>query len=153
KMAGMTAAAAFLIVLLGFAYWEFRSRRIDTPDEVVTGLGIRLVGALPDWTRRSPYRLIGSSVSREVYWQNMLTESVDATRTMLLHMARNESLQMVMITSAVGGEGKTSLASHLAASLARAGRRTLLLDTDMRNPSAHRLFDMPLEPGMAEILR
>ena len=39
---------------------------------------------------------------------------------MLLHVAKTELLQVVMVTSAVSGEGKTSLASHLAASLARA---------------------------------
>jgi succinoglycan biosynthesis transport protein ExoP len=41
----------------------------------------------------------------------------------------------------------------LAASLARAGRRTLLVDADIRNPGVHRVFDMPLEPGLSELLR
>jgi capsular exopolysaccharide synthesis family protein len=41
----------------------------------------------------------------------------------------------------------------LAASLARAGRRTLLLDSDLRNPSLHRLFDMTRGPGLSEVLR
>src|SRR5207247_1833903 len=49
--------------------------------------------------------------------------------------------------------GKTSLASQLAASLARAWRKTLLVDGDLRNPAAHRLFDLPLEPGLSEVLR
>jgi capsular exopolysaccharide synthesis family protein len=58
-----------------------------------------------------------------------------------------------MITSAVAGEGKTSLATQLASSLARAGRRTLLIDCDLRNPALHRLFDLPEAPGCCEILR
>src|SRR5205823_3503140 len=57
------------------------------------------------------------------------------------------------VTSAVAGEGKTSLSCHLAASLARAGRRTLLLDCDLRKPSAHRLFRIPEQPGFSELLR
>jgi capsular exopolysaccharide synthesis family protein len=58
-----------------------------------------------------------------------------------------------MVTSAVGGEGKTSLASQLAASLARGWKKTLLIDGDLRNPAAHRLFNVPLDPGFSEVLR
>src|SRR5262249_35736251 len=67
--------------------------------------------------------------------------------------AHREKLQIVMITSALAGEGKTSLASHLSASLARAGRRTLLVDSDLRNPTLHRLFDRNRTPGLSELLR
>jgi capsular exopolysaccharide synthesis family protein len=86
-------------------------------------------------------------------WHNVFLESVDAIRTMLLHMARTDSLRVVMVTSAVGGEGKTSLSSHLATSLARAGRKTLLVDCDLRKPSLHRVFDLPDEAGFCEALR
>jgi len=65
-----------------------------------------------------------------------MNEAVDAIRTMLLHQARADGLQVVMITSAIGGEGKTSVASQLAASLARAWRKTLLVDGDLRSPAA-----------------
>jgi capsular exopolysaccharide synthesis family protein len=57
-----------------------------------------------------------------------------------------------MVTSAVSGEGKTTLASHLAGSLARAGRRTLLVDCDLRRPSAHQLFEVASHPGLSEVL-
>src|SRR5262249_16799456 len=59
----------------------------------------------------------------------------------------------LMVTSALKGEGKTSLACHLATSLARAGRCTLLLDCDFRSPSAHHVLDAPLMPGLCELLR
>jgi capsular exopolysaccharide synthesis family protein len=100
---------------------------------------------LSAWLRRGD----GNSACSE----SLLTESVDSARTMLLHAARQEKLQVVMITSAMAGEGKTSLASHLAASLARAGRRTLLMDSDLRNPTLHRLFDRSRAPGLSELLR
>jgi capsular exopolysaccharide synthesis family protein len=58
-----------------------------------------------------------------------------------------------MVASALKGEGKTSLASHLATSLARARRRTLLIDCDLRSPAIHRMFDVLSEPGVCEILR
>jgi polysaccharide biosynthesis transport protein len=58
-----------------------------------------------------------------------------------------------MVTSAGVGEGKTSLASQLAASLARGWRKTLLIDGDIRRPAAHTLFKALLEPGLCEVLR
>ena len=82
-----------------------------------------------------------------------MIESMDGIRTRLLHAGRSETLRVVMVGSAVSGEGKTTLASHLAASLARGGRRTLLVDGDLRNPAVHKLFDMADGPGFSELLR
>jgi len=58
-----------------------------------------------------------------------------------------------VVTSAVNHEGKTSVAAQLAVSIARAsGELTLLIDGDMRSPDVHNVFDIPLEPGLAEVL-
>jgi capsular exopolysaccharide synthesis family protein len=151
-MAGGAGCAALGMVLLAFAYWEFRLRRINTVEDVVYGLGWRLVGQLPALPERARGGLLRKQ-SDPRYWQSLMTESVDATRTMILHAARVEGIRTVMVTSAVSGEGKTSLSCHLACSLARAGRKTLLLDCDLRNPAAHRLFELPGEPGLCEVLR
>src|SRR5262249_8290058 len=78
---------------------------------------------------------------------------VDRTRTRLLHVARTGNARVLLITSAAPGEGKTMTACHLAASLARAGRRTLLVDGDLRRPVVHGVFDIPASPGLAELLR
>jgi capsular exopolysaccharide synthesis family protein len=154
KRAGTSGAAGLGglgLVILAIAFLEFRSRKIDSTDEVVYGLGMPLVGTLPSMPSRSR-RLVGTN-GAAVRWKGMLTESVDAVRTLLLHAAHNDGLRVVMVTSAVGGEGKTSLSCHLAASLARSGRKTLLVDGDMRNPSCHRMFEVELESGLSELLR
>lgn len=146
------AIGALALVLLAFAWFEFQSRKVHSTEEVVHGLGLNLVGTVPDASPRSwlPWSWNGGNA---VYTQSMLTESVDAARMQLLHVARQENLQIVMITSALAGEGKTSLASHLAASLARSGRRTILVDSDLRNPTLHRLFERSRAPGLSELLR
>jgi capsular exopolysaccharide synthesis family protein len=61
-------------------------------------------------------------------------------------------MQVVMVTSATQGEGKTSISSQLATSMATAGMRTLIVDCDLRNPSIHKLFDLGLTSGVSEIL-
>ena len=107
--------------------------------------------ALPHAARRVPRRLLGGG-TRDAYLDLLLTESIDATRTMVLHLARAESVQVVMVTSATAGEGKTSLSTHLAASMARIGLKTLLIDGDLRNPTAHRLFEINNDSGLCELL-
>jgi capsular exopolysaccharide synthesis family protein len=151
-MCGGAGGSVLGFILLAFAYWEFRARRISNVEDVVYGLGWRLVGQLPALPERSRGGLLRRHADPR-YWQSLMTESVDATRTMILHAARVEGIRTVMVTSAVSGEGKTSLSCHLSCSLARAGRKTLLLDCDLRNPAAHRLFELPGEPGLCEVLR
>ena len=152
KGGGGAALAGFLFAILGVSYWEFRARRVDAVAEVVDGLGFRLVGTLPAMPRRARPSAEEATLP-ERRWRNRLVESVDAMRAVLLHASRADGLQVVMVTSAIKGEGKTSLACHLATSLARAGRRTLLVDGDLRSPSCHRLYGLPNVPGLCELLR
>ena len=53
----------------------------------------------------------------------------------------------------MAGEGKTTLATQLAMSLARHLRRTVLVDFDLRRPALDGVFGVPLEPGVCEALR
>src|SRR5205085_3543252 len=79
-------------------------------------------------------------------WNRLLIESIDSVRTMLLQGRPAGKSSLLLIASACSGEGKTTLAGHLAASLARAGCRTLLVDCDLRSPAPHRLFRLEHTP-------
>jgi capsular exopolysaccharide synthesis family protein len=153
KMAALAGLAMCGLGVVGVGWREYRCRKVYAVDDVVRGLGMSLVGTLPalPTTARRPRLATGTADDR--HWQALLAEAVDAIRTQLLHAAQRDSLRVVMVSSALGGEGKTSLASHLAASLARAGRKTLLIDGDLRNPGLNRQFHVPLEPGFGEVLR
>jgi polysaccharide biosynthesis transport protein len=153
KLAGAGGLGAFGLVLFGVALLEFRSRKVNGAEEVVQCLNLPLVGIMPQLPAYARRPVQGTATGRDLHWQSVITESVDAIRTQLLHAARTDAVTIVMVTSPAGGEGKTSLASQLAASLARSWRKTLLVDGDLRNPAAHRLFEMPLEPGFSEVLR
>jgi capsular exopolysaccharide synthesis family protein len=146
SITGMGGAATFAMACFGIAYLEFRNRRLNGPSQVDEGLGIRVVGTLP-----------ALSVSRALDPNHpvvaQLTESIDSIRTQLMHDSTSKRRQVVMVTSAATMEGRTIVASQLAASLARAGRRTLLVDGDVRRPALQSLFDVPLEDGLCEVLR
>lgn len=163
KYATAAALAMFGAVFFGVAMMEFRLRRVYSSDDVAQGLGMNLVGTLPvlplkarqaqtpvDAARNGTAPALPLATSPE---QFALLESVDAVRTVLLHRDQTSHLQVVMITSAIMGEGKTSLSCQLAASMARANRRTLLIDADLRNPSVHKQMHTSLSPGFCDVLR
>lgn len=143
--------ASGALIMLGITcfsvgYFEFRNRRLDGPDQVDEGLGIRVIGTLPGLSNRHALREGDPIVAA-------LMESIDSVRTTLMHDSTSKERRVVMVTSPTSVEGRTTVASQLAASLARAGRRTLLIDGDVRHPSIHGLFDLPLEDGLCEVLR
>ncbi len=144
------ASAALLGILLLISFLEWRNRRVDGVDQVVTELGMRVIGTIPAFPSRASLR--NGEASQNQNWRFILNESVNSTRTMLLHAAKTQQLQIILVTSAMQGEGKTSLSSQLATSMATAGLRTLILDCDLRNPSMQKLFDIPVAPGCSEIL-
>jgi capsular exopolysaccharide synthesis family protein len=153
QLAGMAAGGAFCVIVLMVSFVEFHARRVSSLDEVAHGLGIKIVGTMPVIPGRVRGAVSPAISSRQQLWQHQLIQSIDATRILLTQAAHSESRRIVLVTSAVGGEGKTSLASHLATSMARSGRKTLIIDGDFRRPMLHRLYNQPQGPGFCELLR
>jgi len=135
--AGLVLGAGSVILV------EYMRNRLSAAEEVPRRAGVRLIGTLP-WVgktkkgRANEYRL---------------AESIDSIRTLVLQGGR-ESPKVIMVTSPAEREGKSSVAANLAASIARADKRTLLLEGSLRNPSVHAALQLdPSTPGMAELLR
>lgn len=146
SIASVGALAAFCGTCYGLALLEFRRRRLNSPSDVDEGLGIRVLGVLPPVASRKAMAP-GSLTAAQ------LSESIDNVRATLMHDSTSRPRQIVLVSSPSSMEGSTTVASHLALSLTRAGRRTLLIDGDLRDPSLHKLFALPLEDGMCEVLR
>jgi non-specific protein-tyrosine kinase len=69
----------------------------------------------------------------------------------LAEAARRE-LHTILVTSPRKGDGKSAVASNLATELARSGHRVVLVDGDMRSPRVHRIFDIPRNAGLTDLL-
>jgi succinoglycan biosynthesis transport protein ExoP len=80
-------------------------------------------------------------------------EAYRVLRTNLEFLRRVRQVRVILITSAVAGEGKTTTASNLAISLALAGRRVLLIDADLRGPSLDGLYGCRPDLGLIQALR
>src|SRR5690625_6041763 len=61
-------------------------------------------------------------------------------------------LRSILVTSSVKGEGKSVTSINLASTLARSGRRVLLIDADLRAPSLHRHLTLQSEAGLTTVL-
>jgi capsular exopolysaccharide synthesis family protein len=151
-MSAVASIFAFCLPFVGVVVWDLQSSRINGTDDVSTQLGLPVIGSVP----RIPARILhyqGTPKKSHQAWQLRLTESVDGISARLLRRAETEQRRVVMVTSAVNGEGKTTLTAQLAMSLARAGRRTLLVDFDLRRPTFDEVFGLPRAPGLSEVLR
>ncbi|MBR2100529.1 MAG: CpsD/CapB family tyrosine-protein kinase [Eubacterium sp.] len=79
-------------------------------------------------------------------------EAYNSIRTNLLFSQQGEKCPVFVITSPTANNGKTINTINLAVSFAQMGKKTLLIDSDMRNPTMHRMFSIPVKNGLSEIL-
>lgn len=82
----------------------------------------------------------------------VVKEAYNSIRTNLLFSQQGEKCPIFIVTSPTANNGKSINAANMAVSFAQMGKRTLLIDADMRNPTIHRLFSIPVKNGLSEIL-
>jgi capsular exopolysaccharide synthesis family protein len=143
--AGALGGLAAVLALVGLL--EYRLRRVESAEAVST-VGLRVVGTVPR-PRAGGFRWATGGAADTVG----MSEAIACTRTMLLHGEGLSAHRVLLITSPVSGEGKTTLTTQLAVSIALSGRRTLLIDGDLRNPMVHQRLGVPNGPGTCEVLR
>jgi capsular exopolysaccharide synthesis family protein len=145
---GFVGILGFAVAGFGVTFLEFLGRRLNSASDVAEGLGIRVMGDLPALRQKK----MTKAKSRQAM-HGLVAESINSIRATLIRNSQIGSSHVFMVTSAGEQEGKTTVASQLAASLARAGRKTLLIDADLRHPGAHLVFGLPNEYGLCEMLR
>jgi capsular exopolysaccharide synthesis family protein len=139
---GVLGTVLGLIVLL-----EIRSGRVADPDVLSSRVKHEVfsVAPLPEMKADANDERAEQKLARFV-------QSLDHLRVALCDGGQPGEGRCVMITSATGGEGKTTLSAHLAARCANAGTSTVLIDADMRRASLGRLLDVPVGPGLCDVL-
>ena len=81
-----------------------------------------------------------------------IKEAYSLVRAKLLFTAKGEKCPVYVITSSGSDEGKTINSINMAISFAMAGKKTLLIDADLRNPTVHKYFRLSPSPGLSEVL-
>src|SRR5205823_8876467 len=88
----------------------------------------------------SPKSLSASKPMREGETQTMAAEAYRALRTNLSYVSPAKPPRVIVVTSALSGDGKTTSASNLAVTLAQQNKRVLLIDAETRRGNMHSLF-------------
>lgn len=147
----LMAGGVMFVIPFGLALlWEMRIRRVSDTAQLEQGATVPVVGEIA----ALPLRRRISLTNRESGGLRLFEESIDSLRTSLIVNERLRDKQVFAICSATSQEGKTSVASQLAVSLARStGEKTLLIDGDMRSPDIHNIFDVDDAPGLVEVLK
>ena len=119
-------------------------RRLRNPRDIEGLLNAPLLGTIP--------KIQELKKAKGEHARNLIAEEFRIIRTQLLFGNPEMDCRTIVITSPVPGDGKTSLSVNLAISLAKAGRRVLLVDADLRKPDVHRIFGIPESPGLSELI-
>lgn len=82
----------------------------------------------------------------------VVKEAYSSIRTNLLFSQQGDECPVFVVTSPTANNGKSINSVNMAVSFAQMGKKTLLIDSDMRNPTLHRLFSIPVKNGLSEIL-
>ncbi|MBX7074752.1 MAG: polysaccharide biosynthesis tyrosine autokinase [Pirellulales bacterium] len=140
--------APFVLAVL----WEMRIRRIADPEQIPQETHLPVLGEvtmLPVSAVNGKKKLTHQfNLDRDTF-----EESIDYLRTNLLLTHAIDTVQVIAIASANSNEGKSNLAAHLAASLARSCHEpVLLIDADLRDPDAHHIFGIGAAPGLVDVL-
>ncbi len=139
------AAALGLVTVLD--YFDDKLRTVEVATQV---LSLPIVGAIPRFGKRN-----ASSGDRLVTNYGSLSEVTEAyrrLRTNLVFMTDQDHQKVLVVTSAGPGEGKSLTTSNLAATMAFAGMRVLLIDADMRRPMLHEMFGLENKVGLSTLL-
>lgn len=81
-----------------------------------------------------------------------IAEAYRTLRTNIQFSSYGKKVRVILVTSSIPSEGKTTTASNLAVTMAQAGSRTILIDCDMRNPKVHKVFGLSNEKGLSNTL-
>lgn len=142
------AAIGFAVVLLRM----ITLRTVRNENELRTLVSVPYLGTLPVCKKKK--RRTGARNEINILYDSNRDEYVDAMRVIRTRLERSmEGKKVLMVTSSVAGEGKSTVAANLAVSMAQKGKKVVLVDCDLRNPSVGRLFDLDEScPGLGYVL-
>ncbi|WP_272580780.1 polysaccharide biosynthesis tyrosine autokinase [Providencia sp. PROV266] len=155
KKALILVLAAILGFIVGCAYViarEFFNNKIKGTEDI-DALGINVYATIPFSSYEK--KLIAEGNKHPLALENPADTAVEAIRslrTSVYFSVMNQGNNLVMVTSASPGVGKSFVTSNMAVVLANAGKKVLLIDTDLRKGRIHKAFGLSNKLGLSDYL-
>jgi non-specific protein-tyrosine kinase len=142
------ALAGLVLGLIAAFAADGLDRRVKSREDVPSLMG-PMIGAIPR-SRRQRSRGPGLVVTTEP--RSAASEAYRTLATNVRHTASVHGSKIITVTSALGGEGKTTTAANLAVALAQGGKRVVLVSGDLRHPTVHELLGIENDNGLTNAL-
>jgi len=150
---------------IGLAFFqEYLDKTLKTPDEVETLLRLPSLGVLPKFSLNGAGKTAeeedtlavipdgaAEPIAPAIQTDPIAVEAFRSLRTSIL-LSANPVPKMLLTTSALPSEGKTTVTVNLGATLASLGSKVLIVDCDMRRPACHRATGVDNKPGFVQCL-
>jgi polysaccharide biosynthesis transport protein len=148
------SGGAFALALLMAFGLHYLDERVRSPEDIKAHLGLPCLGMVPKLAPPAAGASRGAHAAglARMALPRSFREAMRNLRTQVLCTPAGQASRILLVASAGMQEGKTLVATNLAAGLAQVGHRVLLIDLDLRQPSVHRAFDTPVQPGLSELL-
>jgi capsular exopolysaccharide synthesis family protein len=130
--------------------WDALDTRVRVTNEIERRIGLPLLARIPEpprWIQRTGGLVMLASPN------SIEAEAFRVLRTNLDFFNLEHGARVVMVTSAVQGEGKSTTVANLAVALARAGQRVVLVDLDLRQPVLDKFFGLQGSVGLTDVAR
>lgn len=142
------AIALFISLLMPIAVIiikDFFNDNIISHEDIERSTRIPFIGTISRGNKREQIGIVANS-------RTAMGESFRSLRVNLQYLTFGKDIQVIGFTSSGESEGKTFCAVNLAASMAQSGRRTILVDTDLRKPTVANYFKIKNEKGLSTFL-
>ncbi len=143
----LAAAIGLVLSATGAFIAEMLDDRLRSAAEAVQLTGLSLLASISSVRSR-----FGSGLTTVSDPLAEASQSFRILRTRIMQRAAESPPVVLVVTSPGPGEGTSEVLANLGVVSAQAGRRVLIVDADMRSASQHRLFGLPPEPGLSEVL-
>lgn len=145
-LAGLTG---FLLTAGVIFALEAMDDTIKTPDDIKQRLDLPVLGIIDSFPQDDNN---GGGLIPVKMPRSPIAESFRTLRTNVQFASIDRDLKSLLVTSAEPTEGKTTITANLAVVFAQSGRKTVVIDADLRRPNLHRKFDISNFVGLTSIL-